>query len=1135
MLSAEYYVRGEAGGSAVDETDSSDPVDYLSRLTAAQVEVIDAVVVDADNRLTPGQLHRVRQMLARHVEAFAIDPKNPSKTHVLEVELPLQPGATPHRHSASKLGEAGREIVEKHVEEMESRGIIRKSNSPWGSRVVLVSKKDGTIRFCVDYRDLNSKLLVQDSPLPLTLEAIDRLSSGQGDQATLFLSTVDLAAGFWTLPIKEEDKPLTAFVTARQKYEFNYLPFGIQSGPSYMCRLMDAALQGLAWETCMPYLDDVGVWSTGPTAEASPELSFEQREAASFEQMLTRLDAVFERLRWAGLSMKPSKCELFGTSASYLGHVMSRDGLKMDPKKIAAVKEIDPRSVNTLERVRSFLGLCSYYRRFVAKFAHIATPLNDLCVKGVDVAEQSQSPECQDAIKRLIDSITSEPVLAPPRYDRPFIVKTDAASTEGIGGVLSQADDEGHERVIAYYGRRLNKHERRYTVTEIELLAALESIRHWRPYLWGRQFKLVIDHAALRWLHTMRDTLEGGPASRLMRWILRLSEYNFTVEHKPGIVHKDADAVSRLVAVTTVDDTKRRRAQLLTARRYQEQQRRSETKSEVVNSYLATGAPSLDVLHEEQATDEECQTYLDYLHRGHAADPVDSTELQEAARIAGIAASRSGSSGATRRERRRDGPWNLAKFDLRLVERDGVLYRIGAEGSLLPFVPLSLRDAIIASFHDHLGHASYSRTLSMIGARYYWPSLCQDVARYVGECHECTLAKRPPRRGRASRGLDVGHYPFDVLFADILDMAKPEGYDASDPHSGASKLIVFADSLSRWVEAIPLHSDPTSEQVLDIYMEHVVSRYGTPRRVVTDRGSNLASRVCQAVMQANGTDLSPSSAEHHESAGTVERFHQTLISMTRASNEGGGQWPYHLPFLLMSYRATPHRVTGYSPAMLLYGRELRLPAQMGVDSPPASTHLLEDGADAISEYALRMHRRLCFAWRAARDATSTSQGLNASETTRKSESLAFQVNDRVARKLYGNANKLEYLYAGPYRVEAVLGDGRYQLRDLENNIIASEFDVSNLRRYRTQVDAEELTADEFIVESLLDRRAVGARSQFKVKWRGYPRDQSTWVDRTELLRRCEDMVVAFELSALSSAPASASAPAPASALSLIHI
>jgi hypothetical protein len=625
LLDSEYWVRGNLNPDAVKPDGD---VDHYLALSPEQRKLVDSISVDPDKRLSDVQRERVIQLVSKHIAAFAIDPKNPSKTHLLEVELPLKPGAIPHRHPPSRLGEEGRAIVEKHVEEMESRGIIRKSNSAWGSRVVLVSKKDGSVRFCVDYRDTNSKLLVQDSPLPLTVEAIDRLSSGSGNPDSLFLSTLDLASGFWCLPIKEEDKPITAFVTHRQKYEFNYLPFGIQSGPSYMCRLMDAALQGLAWETCMPYLDDVGTWSTGSGATLA------DREAASFEQHCQRLEAVFERLKWAGLSMKASKCILFATSAEYLGHVIGRHGLSMDPKKIAAVAAVDPTSINTVEKVRSFLGLCSYYRRFITGFSKIAAPLHNLTKDGVDIAVESQSEVCQTAIKALIKAITSEPVLATPRYDRPFIVKTDAANTEGLGGVLSQQDDEGRERVISYFSRKLIPAERHYTVTEIELLAAIEAIKQWRPYLWGRQFKLVIDHSALRWLHTMRDTMEGGPASRLMRWILKLQEYNFTVEHKPGVLHKDADGVSRLVcAATRVPHTyvaPVTRTAVHTARRQRAARRVATDRHDITTSYLDPGAPTIDTLLDEQLSDSTCAAIRSYLETGHAGDARDADELRQA-------------------------------------------------------------------------------------------------------------------------------------------------------------------------------------------------------------------------------------------------------------------------------------------------------------------------------------------------------------------------------------------------------------------------------------------------------------------------------------------------------------------------
>jgi len=225
----------------------------------------------------------------------------------------------------------------------------------------------------------------------------------------------------------------------------------------------------------------------------------------------------------------------------------------MAPSKIDTVSKTVISSINDIGKVRSFLGVCFYYRRFIKGFSTIATPLTDLTKKDINVEEEIKSDEYQNAIRTLIKAITSAPVLTTPRGDREFIVKTDAASKEGIGGVLSQVDDNGHEKVIAYYGRRLIPAECNYSVTEIELLAALESIRNWRPYLWGRKFRLVIDHSALRWLHTMQDTVEGGPASWLMRWALKLAKYRFTIKHKPGALHKDADGISRPVAYIDLD------------------------------------------------------------------------------------------------------------------------------------------------------------------------------------------------------------------------------------------------------------------------------------------------------------------------------------------------------------------------------------------------------------------------------------------------------------------------------------------------------------------------------------------------------------------------------------------------------
>ena len=1087
--------------------------DPVSSLSAEELVVLDEVRIDPDGRLSPEQREVARRMIARHIKAFAIDPKNPTKTHLMRVALPLKEGAVPHRHAPSRLGEKGREIVAKHVHDMESRNIIRKSNSPWASRVVIVSKKDGSTRFCTDFRDLNSKLKLQDSPIPFTISALDKMMSGGGGTVgagtghaggagrtdSLFLSTLDLASGFWTLPIVEEDKALTAFVTENQKYEYNYLPFGVQSGPSYMCRLIDAALQGLAWDICIPYLDDVGAWSTGVGATLA------EREASSFDQMLTRMDMIFERLRWAGLSCKASKCVCFATSAEYLGHIVSRQGLRMDPKKIQTVSDIDPTKINTLRDVRAFLGLTSYYRRFIKGYSQIAGPLHDLTKDGRDVAVESQTEACQKAIVALKLAITTEPVMAPPRFDREFILKTDAANTEGIGGVLSQVDDDNHERVVAYYGRRLSSAERNYTVTEIELLAALESIKHWRPYLWGRRFRLVIDHIALKWLHTMRDTVEGGPASRLMRWILTLSEYQFTVEHKPGAIHKDADGISRLAAAVVRANTAlngepaalvanaskdgRTRKQVVTARRVQaaarEERNEGVTRDTIIRSYMETDGLSAQEILNAQAECPFCKSCLAFVRTGVVPSVTDSAQLYSASLLA----------------------WQ-ARF---MTEYDGMLVKsvpapeTVSGRKLLLVIPEPLRTPLLAAMHDRAGHQGRDHVLHRLRQSYYWPHMQRDVEEHVRGCHECEMSKPPgPRRHRNPKGPKLGSYPFDLLYCDILAMT--ETHDYVKGGTGYDKLLVFIDSTSRWVEAVPFNGEPTSEQILDAFMTQVVARYGAPRQIRSDSGSNVASKLCHIIYEQTGVDLAPSTAEHHESVGAVERWNATLTNMARATDEGGAHWQDHLPFLLFSYRATPHRVTGMSPAALLYGRELRGPAQLGSAVPP-----VDDSAPAsMREYAVRLHNRIALAWAAANYESAEGVAAGVARTRAKSRPMVYAKDDRVLRLLHDKANKLLYPYAGPYRIAEVLPDGRYQLRDLENKMLNDEFDAANLRPYRAKIDKEELTGDEFVVDELMDKRDRQGTTQFLVKWRQYPRSQATWEPKSELLRRCADLVVEFE-------------------------
>ena len=1126
---------------------------------------MEEIHIDDNNILTEEQKGRVRELLARRWRSFSTDSKVPGRTHLLQVAIDLKPGATPFRHAPSRVGPEGEAIIDKAVSEMEEAGIIRKSTSQWASRVVLVSKKSGEARFCVDLRDLNSRLVVLDTPLPRTDDAIDRLGSTAGkpydaiDDApralqklgkNLIYHTLDLTAGFWNLPVRDDHRDRLAFVTSKGKYEFNRLPFGLMTGPSYAQRMIEATLHGLAWEICLPYIDDVAIWANGDTDDTA------------FAQAMERLELVLERIEWAGLRCKPKKCHLFATSVEYLGHICSREGVSLDPKKISAVKDIDPTSINSLEQVRSFLGMVGYYRNHIENFHVISSPLVDLTKAGVDVPTESQKPAAQAAVRALIDAMCSDPVLAYPRSDRDFILSTDAATGTGIGAVLKQLDDDGKERPVAFYGRRFTKPERNYTVTECELLGVVEACKHFRPYLWGRHFRVITDHSALRWLHTMKESVSGGVSSRLTRWTLRLQEHDYTVEHKPGKKHCDADGISRLVsaittsttAVATDTDTSdaihtvrqhiaRAAADALAsghdplgaaqnaasiaasvAFRPPDDATGATTTDAIVaanttssgsasttdpvkdavalresiqKSYLQTSMPNLDGMREAQLADPLCSAILTSLATG--LNPPDPKQH---------------------------------RFLHRAVIHQGLLHRevtINQQLVRQLWIPQSLTDDVLHAFHDQSGHRHRHATFEALRRAVYWPGMFDSVVDHCLRCHECAFAKRltgtaAHRQGESTRPA-VGTYPFDCLVCDVLDMTTKLG---ATPR-GNTKLVVFADSLTRWVEAIPVASDPTSEEILDLFITHVYSRYGFPRTVRSDLGSNLTSKLVKSVYDYAGIEMAHSTAHHHESAGVVERINDTLCGMVRASSDQGKAWDDHHPFLLFADRSSPHSITRESPAYLLYGRELSGPHTAGLLDGP-----LPARDPASGDYLRRFAQRLRAAWAVAYHLTRDQQNKDRDETNRRASlNHQFEVGDRVLlrKPASTHVHKLADQWDGPYRIAdgGVLPDGNYRLTDLKDRRSHSVVHADRLKLYLTITDADRLMPDEYLVDSLLDRRGQGNRYQYLVKWRGYPKSHATWEPRQPLLQRCQTLIDAMDSQKdqLQTTRPAASAPSPA--------
>ena len=466
-------------------------------------------VLDAATELTTIQRARAATLLEKHVKTFPA-PGTPITGRTEAATHDIDTGSTrPIRCNPRKLSPKKIKTQQELVDKMLVEGQIEHSVSAWSAPTVLVIKKDGTTRFCVDYRRLNNSTKKDAFPLPRIDDSLNSLS-GQS-----WFSTLDLASGYWQVRLSEDAKPKTAFATHSGLFQFAVMPFGLCNAPATFERLMSQVLRGLHWKRCLVYIDDILVFGH------------------DFESALESLELVLIRVAEYGLQLKSTKCNLFRSSVPFLGHIVGRAGLECDPNKVSAVANWIPPS--TIKGVRKFLGFTGYYRRFVPDYSTVAQPLVRLLGKD---CKFKWTDACQDAFKALRALLIKAPVLAFPKEDLPYIVDTDA-SDYGIGGVLSQCI-EGKEHVIAYYSKSLNPAQQKYCTTRRELLAVVATLDHFKGYVWGPKFVVRTDDAALVWLKNLKN-IQG----MLARWLAKLQQFHFEIIHRPGAQHGNADGLSR--------------------------------------------------------------------------------------------------------------------------------------------------------------------------------------------------------------------------------------------------------------------------------------------------------------------------------------------------------------------------------------------------------------------------------------------------------------------------------------------------------------------------------------------------------------------------------------------------------------
>jgi hypothetical protein len=462
------------------------------------------------SELSTEEEREAKQFIMRYADIFSKNEFDIGRTDVIRHSINTSTN-TPVRQPLRRHPIAQLPVIDQHVEKMLKHDIIEPVSSPWASNVVLVRKQDGSLRFCVDYRQLNSLTLKDAYPLPRIDSCLDSLGGA------IYFSTLDLRSGYWQTELDEATAEKTTFETRKGSWKFKVLPFGLCNAPASFQRLMDMLLVGLTWQSCLVYLDDIIVFSN------------------TFEQHVKRLDAVFQRIKQANMKLNVSKCKLFRSKVHFLGHVISQKGIEPDPSKTEAVRTW--KTPQTLTELRAFVGLANYYRRHIKSFAEIARPLHELTKKGV-IYKWSESQ--QRAFEQLKLALTTAPVLAIPRERGRFVVDTDA-SNEAVGAVIHQ-EQEGILRVLAYASRALSTAEKSYCTTRKELLAIIYSMKQFRHFLLGtaEPFELRTDHAALTSLLKSPE-----PVGQQARWLDLIAEYNFKIIHRAGRLHGNSDALSR--------------------------------------------------------------------------------------------------------------------------------------------------------------------------------------------------------------------------------------------------------------------------------------------------------------------------------------------------------------------------------------------------------------------------------------------------------------------------------------------------------------------------------------------------------------------------------------------------------------